>query len=173
MLVLEHDATDLDFLLGEQIDRADAVIAATDSDEKNLLVSLLAKDIGVRRTVAIVEGGKYVGLFEAVGVDVAINPREATAEETIRFTEEDRIENLSLIEDQQAEVLELQVDDESILTGRRIQDSTVELPSEVVVGAITRGREFITSRGSTVIELGDHVVLFVAVNALSEVMAVV
>ena len=172
-LVLEHDATDLDFLLGEQIDRADVVIAATDSDEKNLLVSLLAKDIGVRRTVAIVEEGKYADLFETVGVNVAINPREATAEEIIRFTEEGQIENLSLIEDQQAEILEFQVGDESLLTGRRIEDSTAELPSGVVIGAITRGREFIVPRGNTVIESGDHVVLFVAADALSEVMAVV
>ena len=172
-LVLEHDATDLDFLLEEQIDRAGAVVTTADSDEKNLLVSLLAKDIGVRRTVAIVEEGKYADLFEAVGVDVAINPREATAEEIIRFTEEGQIENLSLIEDQQAEVLEFQVDDESILTGRQIQDSTAELPSEIVIGAVTRDREFIVPRGNTVIESGDHVVLFVAADALSEVMAVV
>lgn len=172
-LVLRHDATDLDFLRGEQIDRADAVIAATDSDEKNLLVSLLAKNIGVHRTVAIIEEGKYAGLFETVGVDVAINPRKATAEEIIRFTEEGQIENLSFIEDQQAEVLEFQVDNESILTGRRIQDSTAELPSEVVVGAITRGQEFVIPRGDTMIESGDHVVLFVAANALSDVTAAV
>ena len=172
-LVLEHDATDVDFLLGEQVNQADAVIATTDSDEKNLLVSLLAKDIGVRRTVAIVEEGAHAELFEAVGVDVAINPREATAEEIIRFTEEGKIENLSLIEGRQAEILELQVDDESVLAGRRIRDSTSELPSEVVIGAITRGWKFIVPRGNTVIEPGDHVVLFVSANALSEVMAVI
>lgn len=172
-VVLEHDATDVDFLVGEHIDRADAVIATADSDEKNLLVSLLAKNIGVRRTVAIVEEGEYADLFEAVGVDVAINPRDATAEDIIRFTQEGQIENLSLIEGRQAEVLEIEVDDESILTGRPIRESVADLPADVVIGAITRRQEFIVPRGDTIIEPGDHVVLFVAADVLSDVMAVV
>jgi trk system potassium uptake protein len=172
-VVLAHDATDIDFLVGEHVDRADAVITTTGSDEKNLLVSLLAKNIGVRRTVAVVEEGEYTELFEAVGIDVAISPREATAEEIIRFTEGGQIENLSLIEGRQAEVLEIEVDEESLLSGRPIRESVTDLPSEVVIGAITREREFIIPRGDTVIEPGDHVVLFVAANVLSDVLALV
>ncbi|WP_138005516.1 Trk system potassium transporter TrkA [Halalkalirubrum salinum] len=172
-IVLEHDATDVDFLVGEQIDQADAVIAATDSDEKNLMVSLLAQNIGVRRTVAIVEEGQYAGLFEAIGIDVAINPREATAEEIIRFTQGGQVENLSLIEDRQAEVMEIEVNEGSVLTNRPIRESVTELPSDVVIGAITRSQEFIVPRGETVIEPGDHVVLFVATDVLSPVMDIV
>jgi len=169
-VVMAHNATDVDFLVGEGIGRADAVIAATDSDEKNLLVSLLARNVGVRRTVAIVEEGEYAGLFEAVGVDVAINPREATAEEIVRFTQGGRVENLSLVEGRQAEVLEIEVDEESVLTGRPIRESVRDLPSGVVVGAITRRREFVVPRGDTVVEPGDHVVLFVAADALAGTM---
>jgi trk system potassium uptake protein TrkA len=171
-VVMQHDATDIDFLLGEHVDRADAVITATDSDEKNLLVSLLAKNLGVRRTVTVVEAGEYTSLFETVGVDVAINPREATAEEIVRFTQEEQVENLSLIEDRQAEVLEIEIDEDGVLTGRPIQESVTELPSELVIGAITRDRELVVPRGDTVIEPGDHVVLFVATDVLSDVMAV-
>lgn len=172
-VVMEHDGTDVDFLNSEQIHRADAVIVATDSDEKNLLLSLLAKHIGVRRVVTVVEDGEYVDLFETVGIDVAINPRNATAEEIVRFTQEGQIENLSLIEGRQAEVLEIEVDEESILTDRPIRESVIELPQEVVIGAITRGQEFIVPRGDTVIERGDHVVLFVATDVLADVMGVV
>ncbi|POG54131.1 Trk system potassium transporter TrkA [Haloferax marisrubri] len=172
-IVMVHDATDVDFLVGEHIDRADAVIAATDSDEKNLLVSLLAKNIGVARTVAVVEQGQYASLFEAVGTDVAINPREATAEEIVRFTQEGQVENLSLIEGRQAEVLEIEVDEASVLAGRPIHESVAELPSDVVIGAITRDQEFIVPRGGTVINAGDHVVLFVAADVLSRVMELV
>ncbi|WP_379692274.1 Trk system potassium transporter TrkA [Halopelagius fulvigenes] len=172
-VVMQNDATDADFLIGEHIDQADAVVAATDSDEKNLLISLLAKNVGARRTVAVVEIGEYSGLFETVGVDVAINPREATAEEIVRFTQEGQIENLSLIEGRQAEVLEFEVNEESILAGRSIRESITELPAEVVIGAITRERDFVVPRGDTVIEPGDHVVLFVATDVLSDVMAVI
>lgn len=172
-VVMEHDATDVDFLVGEHIDQADAVIAATDSDEKNLLVSLLAQNIGVGRTVAVLEDGQYASLFEAIGIDIAINPREATAEEIIRFTQKGQVENLSLIEHRQAEVLEIEVDAESVLTGQPIRKSVTELPAEVVIGAITRDKEHIVPRGDTVIQSGDHVILFVAADVLSPVMDLV
>lgn len=172
-VVMEHDATDIDFLLGEHVERADTIIATADSDEKNLLVSLLAKNIGVKRAVAIVEDGEYTDLFEAVGIDAAINPREATAEEIVRFTQEGRIENLSLIEGRQAEVIEIEVDEGSVLVGRPIRESAADLPAAAVIGAITRAHEFIAPRGDTVIEPGDHVVLFVATEALADVLAAV
>lgn len=167
-LVLNHDATDVEFLLREKIGEAGTFIAATDSDEKNLLVCLLAKNIGVQRTVAIVEDGQYASLFEAVGIDVAVNPREVTAEEIIRFTQERQIENLSLIEDRQAEVIELEIDENSILTNRPIKESITDLPSAVVIGAVTRDHEFIIPRGDTVIKSGDHIVLFVSTDTMTE-----
>lgn len=170
-VVLGHDATDVEFLLGEQIDRADAIVAATSSDERNLLISILAKNIGVPRTVAIVDTDAYAALFETVGIDVAINPREATAEEIVRFTQEGRIENLSLIEGRQAEVVEIEVESDSVLAGRPISESVAELPAGVVIGAITRNRQFVVPRGGTVIEPGDHVVAFVDADALSTVLA--
>ncbi|MGM0590554.1 MAG: Trk system potassium transporter TrkA [Halobacteriota archaeon] len=172
-VVMEHDGTDVEFLAGEHVDRADAVVATADSDERNLLVSLLAKDLGVKRTVAIVEKGEYSELFEAVGVDAAINPREITAEEITRFTWGDQVENLSLVEGRQAEVLEIEVDEESALSNRTIRESSTDLPSGVVIGAITRNREFVTPRGETTIVPDDHVVLFVATEVLSDVMAIV
>jgi trk system potassium uptake protein TrkA len=170
-VVLEDDATDVEFLVAEGIDRADVLVAATDSDEKNLLVSLLARNVGVGRTVAVVEAGEYAHLFETVGVDVAVNPREATAEEIVRFTQEGRVENVSLVEDRQAEVLEFEVREGGVLTGRPIRESVADLPDGVVVGAVTRGREFVVPRGDTVVEPGDHVVLLVAAAALSEVVS--
>jgi trk system potassium uptake protein TrkA len=172
-VVMAEDATDVDFLVGEGVDRADAVVAATDSDERNLLVSLLARNVGVGRTVAVVADGEFADLFEAVGVDVAINPRVATAEEIVRFTQEGRVENLSLIEGRQAEVLEVAVEPDGVLTGRPIHESVRELPAGVVVGAITRDGEYVVPRGDTVVEPGDHVVLFVAADALSAVVGVV
>ncbi|MUV50717.1 Trk system potassium transporter TrkA [Haloarcula sp. CBA1122] len=169
-LVLNNDATDTEFLRSENIGQVGTLITATDSDEKNLLVSLLAKDVGVQRTVAIVEDGEYAPLFEAVGVDVAVNPREVTAEEIIRFTQEGQIENLSLVENRQAEVIEIEVTEDSVLVDRPINESITDLPSGVVIGAVTRGRESIVPRGETIIKPGDHVVLFVSTHILSEVM---
>jgi trk system potassium uptake protein TrkA len=168
-VVMENDATDAEFLAREHVDDADGVIAALENDEKNLLVSVLAKQLGVRRTVAVVESGEYVDLFETVGVDVGVNPREVTAEEITRFTRELHTENVALIENDRAEVLEIEVDDESVLVGRPIRESVADLPEGFVVGAITRNGSFVVPRGDTVVEPGDHVVAFVDRDALQAV----
>ena len=168
-VVMENDATDAEFLAREHVDDADAVVAALESDEKNLLVSVLAKQLGARRTVAVVESADYVSLFETVGVDVGVNPREVTAEEITRFTRELHTENVALIENDRAEVLEVEVDEGSVLVGRPIQESVADLPEGFVVGAITRNGEFVVPRGDTVVEPGDHVVAFVERDAMEAV----
>ena len=158
--VLESDATDQAFLERERIGEADVLLATLENEQQNLLATLLVKRLGVDRTVAVVDTGAFADLFEAVGVDVAISPREATAEEITRFTRARRAENVSLIDGDRAEVLEVEIDAESAIAGRSIGEFVPELPKGVVIGAITRGGELITPRGDTVVRAGDHVVLF-------------
>lgn len=167
--VMESDAMDREFLNREHVDEADVVISALESDEKNLLATLLADRIGVDRTIALVEAAEFTDLFEAVGVGAAVNPRDATAEEIIRFTHGNDTENVSLIEHGSAEVLEIEVDADSILTDRPIRESTEELPGKVVIGAVTRDGSFITPRGDTTIRVGDHVVLFAETSDVAAV----
>jgi len=170
-MVLETDATDIEFLEREHIGDADVVVAALDSDEKNLLASLLAKRVGTERSVAVIDQSEYVDLFEAVGIDVGINPREEVAEEITRFTRAGGAENVALVESGRAEVLEVQVEDSSVLAGRPIEESIQELPKDVVIGAITRGGEYVVPRGETVVQAGDHVVLFLSAEHVDEVPA--
>ncbi|WP_394741721.1 Trk system potassium transporter TrkA [Natronococcus roseus] len=169
-MVMESDATDTDFLVREHVDEADIVIAALDGDEKNLLVSLLAKRLGVDRTIAVIENLQYAELFEQVGVDVAINPREETAEEIIRFTHTAHTEKIAMVEHDRAEVIEIEVSEDSALTGRPIAEAAAEFPDGVVIGAISRRGDLITPRGTTVVEPGDHVVLFVDATVLDRVL---
>jgi len=169
--VLESDATDRDFLEREHVNDVDVVVAALGDDERNLLASLLAKRLGATRAIAIVDASAYVSLFEEVGVDVAVNPREVTAEEITRFTRERRAENVAMIEHDRAEVIEFEVDAESVLVDRPIRESVPELPDGVVLGAITRDGELIVPRGDTIIEEGDHVVVFVDTSVLDEAQA--
>ena len=168
-VVMESDATDIEFLEREHVGDADVVVSTLDSDEKNLLVSLLAARMGVERTIAIIDTSEYVDLFETVGVDVGVSPRGVVAEEISRFTREGDAENVALIESDKAEVLEIEVDDESILAGRPIEESARDLPNGVVIGAITREREFIAPRGDTVPQVGDHVVVFADIDVVDDV----
>ncbi|ELY50160.1 Trk system potassium transporter TrkA [Natronolimnohabitans innermongolicus] len=171
--VLEEDPADVGFLEREHISDADIVIAALPQDERNLLVSLVARQFGVGETVAIVEHSEYTELFETAGVDVTVNPREETAEEIIRFTRLIPTEKIVLLDHDRAEVIEIVVTEESILADREISDSTANLPEGVIIGAIARAGELVTPRGTTVLRPGDHVVLFVDADVLDEITDVI
>ncbi len=167
--VLEHDGTDIEFLKREHVDDADVVIAALESDEQNLLISILAKRLGVGRVFAIVDSPDYITLFEEIGIDVAINPRTITAEEIIRFTYESVAENIAVLENDQAEVLELELSENSRLVGTPIKNLVKEIEGQFVIGAITRGQSLISPRGDTVLQPGDHVIILVEMEFASEV----
>jgi len=170
-LVMEHDATDTEFLAREHVPEADTVVATLDSDEKNLLVSVLAKRLGAERVVAVVDNASYVPLFEEIGIDVAINPRHITAEEITRFTHESVAENISVLENDQAEVLELELDADSTLVGRPIQEIAAAVEADFVIGAVIRRDEYITPRGDTELAAGDHVVVFVETSYVEDLVA--
>ncbi|WP_435115244.1 Trk system potassium transporter TrkA [Halolamina sp. C58] len=170
-MVMETDATDIEFLEREHVGDAEVIVSALDSDEKNLLTSLLAERVGTERSVAVIDQSEYVELFEAVGVDVGINPREVVAEEITRFTRAGGAENVALVENGLAEVLEVEVGADSPLVGEPIRESVHSLPADVVIGAITRGGEYVVPRGGTELEAGDHVVLFVETEHADEVSA--
>jgi trk system potassium uptake protein TrkA len=170
-VVMEHDATDTEFLEREHVDDADILVTALHSDEKNLLVSVLAKRLGVDRVIAVVDSPDYVTVFEEIGIDIAINPRTVTAEEITRFTYESVAENIAVLENDQAEVLELELTEGCGLVGRPISEIVADTKARFVIGAITRNRELVTPRGETVLQPGDHVVLLVETDSVSEITA--
>lgn len=169
--VMEHDVTDTDFLVREHVDEADTVVATLESDEKTLLTAVLAKRIGCRRVIATVESGDYVKLFEEIGIDVAINPREVTAEEIIRFSFDNPAENVAVLENDQAEVLELELGEDSELVGHPLHELDAMIDGQFVVGAITRNHEFVIPRGNTELQAGDHIVVFAETPLVSEITA--
>lgn len=170
-MVMETDGTDIEFLEREHIGDAEVVVAALDSDEKNLLASLLGERVGAQRSVAVIDQSEYVELFEAVGIDVGVNPREVVAEEITRFTRAGGAENVALVESGRAEVLEIEINEESVLAGKPISESIQGLPNGLVIGAITRAGTYVIPRGETVIEVGDHIVVFVDAALADEVTA--
>uniref|UniRef100_A0A7C3RBX4 Trk system potassium transporter TrkA n=1 Tax=Archaeoglobus fulgidus TaxID=2234 RepID=A0A7C3RBX4_ARCFL len=149
------DATDIEFLTDEEIGKSDAVLAATESDEKNLLISLLSKNMGAKIAIAKVEKREYVKLFEAVGVDAALNPRSVTYNEVTKLLRKMRVETLAEIEG--TAVVEVVVRNMK-LVGKALKD--LNLPKDTIVGAILRGDECIIPRGEAIIEYEDRLLVF-------------
>lgn len=169
--VRNKDPTDRDFLESERMADVDVVVAALEHDsEENLMAALRGKRKGADRSVAIVDHGEYVDLFEDAGVDVAVNPRRATATEIIEFVRDQDTQNVALLEDE-AQVIEIRIDTDSVLAGRPIREAISDLPEDVVIGAITRNGSFRMPRGDTVIEPGDHAVILADNDVVEETVA--
>nr|WP_176705210.1 Trk system potassium transporter TrkA [Halobacterium sp. GN101] len=170
--VRTKDPGDSDFLENERMTDVDAVVAALESDsDENLLAALRAKRKGADRAVAVVDNGEYVELFEDAGVDAAVNPLRATAAEIIDFVRDQGTLNVALLDDNQAEVIEIQIDTNSVLADRPIREGIHDLPEGVVVGAVTRNGSLLTPRGDTVIDPGDNAVIFVDSDVVEETIS--
>jgi trk system potassium uptake protein TrkA len=127
-------------------------------DPKSLFGAVLAKSHGVRLTIALAHEPVSVGVFERGGVDVAINPRQVTAEEMVRFAHDPRIRQIAMLEGDRFEILDLTVRPDSELANRPFS----ELPmTGSVIGALIRDDEAIFPHRSEVLRPGDRVIIFV------------
>ncbi|MBO8138456.1 MAG: Trk system potassium transporter TrkA [Desulfotomaculum sp.] len=169
VLVLKADGTDIDFLQDEGVKDTDAFVAVTGFDEENLLISLMAKQMGARQVVAKVSRPSYAAMVERLGVDHAVSPRLITVSEILRFIRGGKLLNMFVLPNGQAEVVELIVQKDSRLVNKSLQGAG--LPKGVIVGAILRNNKAIIPEGKEVINEGDRLVVFSLGNYLKKVEA--
>jgi trk system potassium uptake protein TrkA len=155
--VFHATGTDPDFLERERVGLAQAAVFAMPEDSKNLYLATLAKVHGVPFTIALVHEPSSEQVFEAAGIDVAVNPRTVTAEEMVRFAHDPRIRQLAMLEGDRFEVLDITVRAESRLTGTPFR----ELPmTGSLIGAIVRDGGAIFPHGDDVLKPGDRAIIF-------------
>jgi trk system potassium uptake protein TrkA len=157
-LVINGDGADPELLMEENIPDTNVFVAVTADDKLNLLVSLLAKNLGVKRTITQVRRSDYAQLMEQVGIDVAVSPRLLTAEAILRFIRRGNIVSVTLLDGDKAEVLEIIVPEKAKVVNRSLKQ--IKLPAGTLVGAIRRQEEVIIPQGSDVIKAGDQVMVF-------------
>ncbi|GAB1476666.1 Trk system potassium transporter TrkA [Bacillota bacterium] len=158
VLILNGDATDLDFLDEENIDEMDAFVSVTGFDEENLLLALIANQKEVEDVVAKVSRNSYAGLIEQMGISMAINPLNMTATEILRFIQGSKFILFSKMIQGQAEFIEIVANKHMKLTYAPL--SELKLPEGVIIAAVHRSDEAIIPRGNTLILEGDRVIIF-------------
>ncbi len=163
-LVLEGDGTDLELLESEGIEETDVLVAVTNNDEKNLLVSLLAKQVGVEKVITRVGRSENRPLFERVGIDIPLTPRQAAVREVIHHLSPGAVEHLAVIEDK-VELIEVPVSDH--LAGSRIE--ALPLPAKAVVVAVLRPRTVELARPELEIRPGDRLLILTPRELTEEV----
>lgn len=166
-LVLNDEGLDERILAEEGVAHTDLFIAATGDDRLNILSALMAKQMGAKRTISIVERGEFSRVVESVGVDVAISPRRMTASAVLRFVRAGEVTSAAILEKSAGEVLEFAVSERSAVCGRPL--SAAVLPPGVIVGAVVRDQEVHIPDGRFRLEQGDIAVVFTLPAAVREV----
>jgi trk system potassium uptake protein len=166
-IVLNGDGMDSDILNEAGVDRADVLLAVTDDDKTNLLASVRAKAMGCRMAIALINDPSLAPLMEHLRIDAYINPRATTVSSILRHVRHGRVRAIYAVGDGEAEVIEAQVLSTSSLAGRTI--GTADFPEGALVGAVLKGGGLVRPRGSTPLEAGDILVIFVLKKDVPEV----
>jgi trk system potassium uptake protein TrkA len=164
-LVINGDGTDLKLLDEEEIGSCDVVISVTNNDEKNLLTSLLVKQLGVKRAVARVSKVLNIPLFEKVGIDIAVSPKTSAINEVRNDLDETDVDILATVEQGQAEVLEITVKED--FNNKRIMD--LKFPAPAIIGVIQRRNHVIIPKGDTELKLSDIMIIFTKAESASKI----
>jgi trk system potassium uptake protein TrkA len=156
--VFHASAFDREFLEHERIGHRTAAVYCMNDDARNLYGAVLARRHGVRLTIGLTHDPMSAEVYEAGGVDVAINPRQVVAEELVRFAHDPRCRQVAMLDDDRFEVLDITVRAESALAHRAFKD----LPATgSLIGAVVRNGTTIFPHGSDVLHPGDRVIVFV------------
>ena len=161
-MVLAGDAADENLLLEENIEHTHIYCSVTNDDEANILSAMLAKKLGVRRTMALINRTAYVDMVEASGtVDIAISPQQATIGSLLTHIRQGDVVKVHSLRRGAAEAIEAIAHGDqntSQVVGRPIEE--IRLPPGCNIGAIVRNQEVFMAHHDTVIQTDDHVILF-------------
>ncbi len=160
-IVLHGDAADEELLLEENITSTDVFCAVTNDDEANILSSMLAKRLGARKVMALINRASYVDLVESGDIDIAVSPHQAMIGSLLAHVRRGDVAMVHSLRRGAAEAIEAVAHGDSRsskVVGRAIED--IKLPPGASIGAIVRSGEVVIAHHDTVIEAEDHVILF-------------
>lgn len=161
-IVFYGDASDQELLAEEHIEQTDVFIALTNDDEANIMSAMLAKKMGAKKVMVLIQRSAYVDLVQGGVIDIAISPQQATISALLGHVRKADIINVSSLRKGVAEAIEaIAHGDEhtSKVVGRKI--SEIKLPPGTIIGAIVRNDEVIIANSYHIIEQNDHIIMFI------------
>ena len=157
-LIIQGDARDTSLLEDEGIKNTQAFVALTGNAETNILACLTAKRLGVRKTVADVENLDYVSMAESLDIGTIINKKAIAASRIYQVMLDADVLNVTFLMSANADVAEFVAKEDSKVTKMAVRN--LRLPQDVTIGGLVRGDKGMLVNGNTLIEAGDHVVVF-------------
>ncbi len=160
-IVLSGNASDRGLLIEENIEEADVFCAVTDDDEANIMSSMLAKSLGARKVITLINNPAYVDLIEGGDIDIAISPQQATLGSILTHIRRGDVVRVHSLRRGAAEAIEAIAHGDSKsskVIGRTLEE--IDLPPGTNIGAIVRGNDVIIAHDDIVVESDDHLILF-------------
>jgi trk system potassium uptake protein len=157
-IVLQGNGTDTSYFNEEELAEADILVAATGDDRTNMVASVMAARLGVPKVISEVTRIGYAPTYRAVGVTETINPHQITASRILKFTRWQDVLSLALLKDEVAETMELVLPESAEVVGKTVAQA--DFPKGMLVGTIVRGNEVIIPHGDTLLQVGDHLIVF-------------
>lgn len=158
-IIINGDGTDERTLEEANIQGVDAFLALTNDDEDNIIACLLARKLGSKKVVAVVNRLNYLMMSQRLGISTTISPHLAAVDRVLRFVRKGGVVSVTTFRQEEAEAIELVAPAGSRYVGKKLRD--IKLPEGAIVGAIARpGGDAIVPRGNAVINAGDRVIFF-------------
>jgi trk system potassium uptake protein TrkA len=166
VLVINGDPTDIDLLATEGMGEMDAFVAVTRDQESNLVTCLMAKHLGVRKTVALLSKGAYIPISQTIGLDAAVSKKLAVAREVLRFVRGKNVRSVATVHGLDAEILEIEAAEGAPVTQGTLQE--IDLPDGVLMGAVQSNDHVEVATGDTRIEPGSRAIVFALPEHVSD-----
>lgn len=158
-VVVHGDGTDERVLTEHAVEQVDAYLALTPESEVNIIASLLAKRLGARKVVALVNRPEFLPMAQRLGINSGFSTRVAAVDRILQFVRSGHVLSVTTLREEEAEAIELLATPGSKYVGKSLR--RIHLPAGTVVGAVSRpSGEVLVPRGNAVIEAGDRVIFF-------------
>ena len=168
-LILLGDATEVELLELESVGEADAFLALTDDDEKNIISSLVARDLGTKQVITLVNKTDYLPLARRIGLEAAVSPRISAANAILSHVRRGSVSRVATLKESEAEVISFDVSENARILG--IPLAAAEFPDHAIVAALVREGQVMVPRGTDALQVGDEAIVFALGDAIEAVTA--
>ena len=165
--ILCGDALDGNLLKEAGAMNAEAIIAVTNDDEVNIFCSLLAKDIGCQRSIAIVNNQNYRNIIKKLNIDVLISPGNITTSAILQYVRRGKVKEIHDFGNDRGEIMEIEILPTTKFADKKISDLTI--PEGVVIGGIVRNKKLIFPDETTTILVNDKLIIFSEPSSIKEI----
>jgi trk system potassium uptake protein TrkA len=163
-IVLRGNGTDQELLEEENIKDVDVFLAISEDEQTNILASLLAKRLGAKKVISLINNLSYTSLIVNIGVDTVVSPHLSAINRILQFIRKGKVLSVASFHEESAEAIEIVALDTSDLVNKPLRD--IKFPRGAIIGAVVRDTEIIIPTGDTVILPGDRVIIFTLTSAL-------